>query len=221
MGLIASGSMTITGGGDSYTVTCDLVTAEGCNVTASYTGSIALTDSSGETGDAVSTLTGDYTLDLDGATAEASFYGDYYGTGGGNWTISILPTTGPDGLLIDLVAGEGSFDGGITSGTYTAADDDYPAPGEYLRGMVSSDGGLGGTIYVGDFDSEGYVYAYAPAMSGNLDITNNGDGSYTLSFDFVDDQGYAWDGSWSGTISTADYSYYSASAMTRSLLRNL
>ena len=56
-------------------------------------------------------------------------------------------------------------------------------------------------------------------MSGNLDITNNGDGSYTLSFDFVDDQGYAWDGSWSGTISTADYSYYSASAMTRSLLR--
>ena len=97
--------MTITGGGDSYTVTCDLVTAEGCNVTASYTGSIALTDSSGETGDAVSTLTGDYTLDLDGATAEASFYGDYYGTGGGNWTISILPTTGPDGLLIDLVAG--------------------------------------------------------------------------------------------------------------------
>ena len=71
--------MTITGGGDSYTVTCDLVTAEGCNVTASYTGSIALTDSSGETGDAVSTLTGDYTLDLDGATAEASFYGDYYG----------------------------------------------------------------------------------------------------------------------------------------------
>lgn len=154
--------MTITGGGDSYTVTCDLVTAEGCNVTASYTGSIALTDSSGETGDAVSTLTGDYTLDLDGATAEASFYGDYYGTGGGNWTISILPTTGPDGLLIDLVAGEGSFDGGITSGTYTAADNDYPAPGEYLRGMVSSDGGLGGTIYVGDFDSEGYVYAYAP-----------------------------------------------------------
>lgn len=218
-GLIASGSMTITGGGDSYTVTCDLVTAEGCNVTASYTGSIALTDSSGETGDAVSTLTGDYTLDLDGATAEASFYGDYYGTGGGNWTISILPTTGPDGLLIDLVAGEGSFDGGITSGTYTAADNDYPAPGEYLRGMVSSDGGLGGTIYVGDFDSEGYVYAYAPAMSGNLDITNNGDGSYTLSFDFVDDRGYAWDGSWSGTISTADYSYYSASAMTRSLLR--
>lgn len=219
MGLIASGSMTITGGGDSYTVTCDLVTAEGCNVTASYTGSIALTDSSGETGDAVSTLTGDYTLDLDGATAEASFYGDYYGTGGGNWTISILPTTGPDGLLIDLVAGEGSFDGGITSGTYTAADNDYPAPGEYLRGMVCSDGGLGGTIYVGDFDSEGYVYAYAPAMSGNLDITNNGDGSYTLSFDFIDDRGYAWDGSWSGTISTADYSYYSASAMTRSLLR--
>ena len=42
---------------------------------------------------------------------------------------------------------------------------------------------------------------------------NNGDGTYEFSFEFVDDLGYTWDGTWSGAISVNDESggYYAPS----------
>ena len=70
----------------------------------------------------LSTLTGDYTLDLTGAMAEATYYGDYYGTGGGNWMINIEPSgdTG-DALAVDFAVEGLDYSAGIPTGTYTAA----------------------------------------------------------------------------------------------------
>ena len=59
-------------------------------------------------------------------------------------------------------------------------------------------------MYIGGFDSQGYVTQYAPAMSGTMNITNNGDGTYRIVLDFVDDKGNNWDGEWEGTISLSD-----------------
>lgn len=191
--LVAAGTMEISGSAGNYTVSCNFVGSDGFSIKTTYTGAIEVQGMPGP----ISTLTGDYTLDLEGATAVATTWGDYYGTGGNNYTVQIMPTTGPDGLLLDLVS-DSSVDG-IASGTYTVSASGYPNVGEYLEGYMSGTN-LGGTMYVGGFTEEGSVTAYAPATTGNLDITNNGDGTYNISFSFVDDLGYTWDGEWSGEI---------------------
>lgn len=199
-GLISSGTMEITGSRDFdlYTITCDFTTAEGVSVKCTYSGNMVVQGMPGP----LSTLTGDYTLDLTGAMAEAAYYGDYYGTGGGNWMINIEPSgdTG-DALAVDFAVEGLDYSAGIPTGTYTAAATQYPEPGEYLVGYENG-GYLYGTWYLNYVAGE--LAGYAPAISGDLNITNNGDGTYELSFSHVDDLGYTWSGSWSGTIFTSD-----------------
>ena len=199
-GLISSGTMEITGSRDFdlYTITCDFTTAEGVSVKCTYSGNMLVQEMPGP----LSTLTGDYTLDLTGAMAEATYYGDYYGTGGGNWMINIEPSgdTG-DALAVDFAVEGLDYSAGIPTGTYAAAATEYPEPGEYLVGYENG-GYLYGTWYLSYVAGE--LAGYAPAISGDLNITNNGDGTYELSFSHVDDLGYTWSGSWSGTIFTSD-----------------
>ena len=113
-----------------------------------------------------------------------------------------------------------NFADGITSGTYTAAATGNPYPGEYLVGY-NDNGSLGGTMFLGGFTADGYVSEFAPAMSGDLVITNHGDGTYTFSFEFLDDKGNTWDGEWTGSLSTTDYSEASAAAPERSAAKVL
>ena len=199
-GLISSGTMEISGSRDFdlYTITCDFTTAEGVSVKCTYSGNMVVQGMPGP----LSTLTGDYTLDLTGAMADAAYYGDYYGTGGGNWMINIEPSgdTG-DALAVDFAVEGLDYSAGIPTGTYTAAATQYPEPGEYLVGYENG-GYLYGTWYLNYVAGE--LAGYAPAISGDLNITNNGDGTYELSFSHVDDLGYTWSGSWSGTIFTSD-----------------
>ena len=56
-----------------------------------------------------------------------------------------------------------------------------------------------------------YYVEYAPAMSGDLDIVNNGDGTYEFTFSFLDDKGHTWSGHWSGNVRTLDYTTSEAS----------
>ena len=82
--------------------------------------------------------------------------------------------------------------------------------GEYLYGYLSSS--LNGTFYLSGFQEDGSVTEYAPAISGDLNIENHGDGTYTFSFEFLDDRGYTWDGEWTGTIVTENNGSESYSA---------
>lgn len=59
---------------------------------------------------------------------------------------------------------------------------------------------LSGTYYTGGYEA-GYVNIAAPAIDGDLNITNHGDGTYTLDFAFLDDRGNTWDGHWTGALS--------------------
>ena len=73
-------------------------------------------------------------------------------------------------------------------------------------------------MFLGGFDAQGYVSEFAPAMDGDLEVTNHGDGTYTLKFSFLDDLGHTWDGEWTGAISFTDAgsSMYSTQARTYS-----
>ena len=60
---------------------------------------------------------------------------------------------------------------------------------------------MNGTGYMGGFDGMQQPSLLAPATSGDLTITANDDGTYTLTFSFLDDKGNTWDGEWTGFIS--------------------
>ena len=197
---ITSGTVDVSGSAESgYTFNCNLVTAEGVPVKCTYVGSL---DISGMPGP-VSTLTGDHELALDGATGIAYYYGDYYGVGGGNWMFAIDDQlSGGDGVQVDLVVDGLNFEDGIPTGTYTASAEPYP--GEFVEGYIQSNY-LMGTWYTLS-NASGSLIGYAPAMEGTIDIVNNGDGSYEMTFDCTDDLGYVWSGSWSGTLNASDES---------------
>ncbi|HIZ87683.1 MAG TPA: hypothetical protein IAC03_05930 [Candidatus Coprenecus pullistercoris] len=210
-GLIEEGYMEISGAPGNYSVECSFTTVDGYSVTCTYSGDLTVRN----VPQPFSTLEGDHTLDLSNSAGIAEFYGDYYGTGGANWIIAVEPVdraTG-DGFMADIVTTTHSFADGIPTGKYRLASGVYPAPGEYAPGAQAADGSLVGTMYFGDYDyMPGYgefVNAYAPAVSGDLQITDNGDGTYGIVFDFVDDKGNSWDGEWSGELEMRDASMVS------------
>lgn len=209
-GLINSGTMTIAGSNGIYDIECDFTTQEGAKITCTYSGSLVIPNVPSEFW---STLTDDYTLDLSNAIATGDFYGDFYYTGGGNWYVNLSPADGVtgDGMQMDFVVESLDFSDGIPSGTYTASPTQFPIPGEYLVGYYDN-GSIGGTTFLGGFTEDGYVSEFGPATEGDLIITNHGDGTYTFEFSFLDDQGYTWDGNWTGSIAMTDYSSISASA---------
>lgn len=168
VGLIADGEMTVSGEAGAYSVECSFLTAEGRSVTCSWSGDVTVAGVPGP----YSTLTGDYTLDLEGTEGTAYYNGNYYGTGD-NWIVQLLPGPGPDGVQIELVtSGDGVEDGIVF-----------------------------GTNYVGDFTEQGLADSFAPATAGRLDVTGHGDGTCTFEFSFLDDKGNTWDGKWTGTLS--------------------
>lgn len=202
---ITGGSMTVEGGYGNYSIVCDFTCIDGYKVTCRWSGALATSGMPGNS----STLTGDYTLDLNNVQAIGYCWGDFYDytTGeltGKNWFIQFKPVDGRDGFMADFVSGLTEVDNGIPSGTYTVAESQDLAPGHYLKGAVI-DGTLVGTVYMGDFNENGNPTSYAPAVSGDLNITNNGDGTYHISFEFLDDKGNTWDGEWSGSFDESAY----------------
>lgn len=203
-GFVKEGKMTVSENGDGYDILCDFITDKGTSVKVSYSG--ALNVPGGET--TISTLTGDYTLDLSNAVGSGTYYGDYYYNHGGDWVFSLLPEDGVtgDGLLVELVSSSLDFESGIPTGVYFASQGTFPSPGEYLPGY-SDINGIGGTMYIGGFSEDGKsVSKLAPAIFGKLEITNNGNNSYTVAFTFADDLFNTWDGEWTGEISFEDKS---------------
>lgn len=208
LGLFDSGTMEVTGNAtDGYDITLDFVTVEGYSIKCTYSGEIVIIGIPGP----YSTLTEDHTLDLTEAEATASFYGDQYLTGG-TWVIDLI---GPEeGVTMEIVSDTLHLDfaEGIPTGTYVPCTKSYFGPWEYMPGSISYGGNLSGTNYLSGFEEiEGAlgdeigVNEYAPATSGNLNITNHGDGTYTISFAFLDDREHTWDGEWTGTIDLTDW----------------
>lgn len=198
---ISSGTVEISGGQDSYSVSCELMIAEGIPVTCSYEGPLVVSGVPGP----MSTLTGDCTVNLTGADGLAYYYGDYFGTGG-NWVFLIGSERAGDRVRAEIVAEASDFSAGIPSGTYRVSVSDEPEAGEFVAGRLNDFGSFSGTWYT-SWDEAEVCTASAPAVGGTVEVVNHGDGSYDIVFDCTDDLGYVWSGSWSGEVDAADYSY--------------
>lgn len=206
----SEGTLTVSMQGAAYIFDATLVDVNGKTHHVAYKGQTpvqAVVDDS-----PVSTLMGDYPVNIPAdAIAYAMYGGDYYSVGGGEWIVAIMPQKDGDGLALDLVTESLSYEDGIPSGTYNEDDGGYPDPGQYNRGYIGTLESPGGTMY---FDILDQSYdGFAPAVSGALEVENHGDGSYTLSFDFVDDKGYKWYGEWSGAVMLFDQSATTSDAV--------
>ena len=147
-----------------------------------------------------STLTEDRELDLDGAVMTAEFHPNYFGNGYNNWELDIKPSDGVSGdeIKIDIIVDTEGVEDGIPSGTYSVAadspDNRDPLPGEFIAGEYYF--GYIYTWFKGDFGADGKPQSVAPATGGTLEITNNGNGNYTIEFRFIDDSPLANEAIW-------------------------
>ena len=141
-----------------------------------------------------STLTEDYSFNHEGGVARFFHYGDYYGVGASNWTITLMLSGEPlngDYLMLDIVADKLST---------TANPDD--AVGTYTC-VASEAEAAHNTFIAGDMDGNNYTYSWlqfivdnyvdhsrrAPIAEGTVTIAKEGTG-YLATFDCVDDNGH-------------------------------
>lgn len=199
--MFKEGTMTISGEGKTRNITAQFTTPEGYTIKLAWEGEIAV--------DAIpySTLESDIELDLEGATAVATYLGDPYRTDGSTWQIRINPAAGKkDGFQTCITSESAGFANGITSGEYICAVDPSSLwPYQYQMGVMTDV--LSGTWYLSDFDSDNIPHTFAPATGAENEyftITNNNDGSYTLDFLFNDGLDHTWKGSWTGVPKMVD-----------------
>lgn len=198
---IKGGSATVSETSGGYRIVLDLTTTEGKSIKGTYEGYFDISDESGSDEGGNTSLEGDYRLDLSKAEAELQYYGDYYENGLANWVLDIVDTAG-DEIVIELV----------TPATSTT---EIPIPEKQYN--MSVDNGVGviagssegdyssGTWYydMSTADDDGYVTGYAAAIEGNVKLAKSGDET-TVTFEFVDELGNLFCGTWTGVIPAAD-----------------
>ena len=141
-----------------------------------------------------STLTEDYSFAHQGGVIRFFHYGDYYGVGGSNWTITVMLAGDPlngDYIMVDLTADKVS----------TSVDTD-DAVGTYS--CVATDAQVAkNTFIAGGMDGNSYTYSWlqfvvdnyidhsrrAPIDGGTITIAKEGTG-YLVTFDCMDDNGH-------------------------------
>ena len=143
--------------------------------------------------DHISSLENDVVINLDNCTPTVMNYGDYWECGYNNWGIEFVCNQGlKEGvyLVLDLITESNT----TCAGTYRAADyvsedSDEPLfePGVFVPGFRVSDDSdlLLGSLYV-EYDN-GLALEQAPLSVGTVDITDNGNGTYTIVIDCYDD----------------------------------
>lgn len=201
-GTIKEGSLTVTGEGDNKKIVGNFITTQDYSVKFEWEGSMRVEDVP------YSTLADDVVLDLEGATAVATFMGDPYRQEGSTWHLRLNPAPGKkDGFQTVVTSPTVSANEGIGSGSYICAPDHSSLwQFQYQEGFMTDV--LSGTWYLSDFDEQNVPHTFAPAYYGNeedfFNITNHNDGSYTLRFKFSDGLGHFWSGNWRGTPTVND-----------------
>ena len=169
-----------------------------------YEGSLDLGWLKFEDPDFFSTLTSDMTVNEVGGHLRLVNYGDVFGVGANNWSVSMA---GADEMnynyfMLDVITDDMSTSIDSILGTYTVAVGDV-AKNTFLAGA------LDGTQYVGSWYTgvvDGYVNHgdRAPLTAGTITIAKDGS-NYVVTYDCLDDNGHKITGTYS-CIDVVDYS---------------
>ena len=148
-----------------------------------------------------STLTSDFTFNETGGKLRIKNYGDLFGVGANNYSVSMIAEDEMNGVyfVLDLVTNNNNT--GINSilGTYNvAATANDLAYNTYLAGTMN------GTQYVGSWYMNiagGYIdhSNRAPLVGGTITIEQDGN-NYITTYDCVDDKGYKVKGTYSCSV---------------------
>ena len=143
--------------------------------------------------DYVSSLTKDAVIDVSNCSASVNSYGDYWNCGYNNWCIEFVCNDGMKYgtyLVIDFLNNSTSdFTGTYVASGFSAEDETKPdfRAGVFIPGFrVSSDSDLLlGSLFM--VYKDGLCVSQAPLYQGTVTIEANGDGTYTIVIDALDD----------------------------------
>jgi hypothetical protein len=143
--------------------------------------------------DHVSSLTQDAVIDVSNCNAYVTSYGDYWNCGCNNWGIEFVCRRGMKYgtyLVIDFLSNSTTdFTGRYVDSGFSAEDETMPdfRPGVFIPGFRVADDAdlLLGSLYV--VYKDGLCVSQAPLYEGTVTIEANGNGTYTIAIDALDD----------------------------------
>ena len=155
-----------------------------------YEGSLALGYIEVPEPDYYSTLTEDLTFNHPDGTIRLNYFGDYYGIGASNWTVSlVLPGTNINGdyFMLDIVTGSDAFEASNIVGTYNCVAEADVAKNTFIKGTYS--GGFASSWYFVAVDNYYGTDDVAPLVDGTITIREEGV-KFVVEFDCMDDNGH-------------------------------
>ena len=143
--------------------------------------------------DHVSSLTKDTVIDVSNCSAFVSTYGDYWKCGYNNWSIEFVCNDGftmGTYVVLDLLSDSTTdFVGSYVASGFSAEDETKPdfRANVFVPGFRVADDAdlLLGSLFM--VYRDGICVSQAPLYEGSVTITSNGDGTYTIVIDALDD----------------------------------
>lgn len=221
---ITDGTLEIIQDGDNYNCRAVLNGADGNLHSVTYYGPITVYDYAEPIPDFYSTLENDVEIDFTDVEIEAYYYGDYYGFGTYNWYLDIKsPTFEGDTFILELNQSADNFAGGIAEGTYTASKTGEGStflPGKYENGTQIWSWY---DRYELSADKESFdITLKCPIYGGEINVSKNNDGTYTLELDCTDDNlenPHRITGTWKGYITFIDHRDFNPAPAQRETVR--
>ncbi len=155
-----------------------------------YEGSLALGYIEVPEPDYYSTLTKDHIFNHPDGTIRLNYFGDYYGIGAANWTVSlVLPGTNINGdyFMIDIVTDSVELNASNIVGTYNCVAEADVAKNTFIAGYY--EGGFGSSWYFVAVDNYYGTDDVAPIVDGTITIREEGV-KFIVEFDCMDDNGH-------------------------------
>lgn len=143
--------------------------------------------------DYVSSLTKDAVIDVSNCSASVNSYGDYWDCGYNNWCIEFVCNDGMKYgtyLVIDFLNNSTTdFTGTYVASGFSAEDETMPdfRANVFIPGFRVADDAdlLLGSLFM--VYQDGLCVSQAPLYEGTVTIESNGDGTYTIVIDALDD----------------------------------
>ena len=133
-----------------------------------------------------SSLEGDVDVDCSEMGVSAIYYGDFYFTNTSDWFIIMASPSG-EVLQLDICTSpSNTFEDGLPAGRFVASSEEYAGyEGEFVRGYI--EGMYSASWYYNEDQAGNIIGPLAPLRTGEIIISINSDGSYTINVACGDD----------------------------------